>query len=167
MSDEQTNDDELFAHLQDLMARLPDMQALSARVARAQAAQEVLERDHQHAIDESMYTMANQELAKARAALDHAQAMGASQQVIEDAEREVLYLANQRGLRVGPRETSQAMLEKALQKGGFASVDEARQIAAAMTKDQISAAQTAIADYQADYQATLARCQALEASDQK
>ena len=40
------NDDELFEHLQELMAELPAMQEKGAVLARARAAAEVSERAH-------------------------------------------------------------------------------------------------------------------------
>ena len=151
-----TDVEALFAHLEELVDLLPEMQELDERLARARAAEAVLACAHELDVRELMLTEEDAHLAAEREALHAAQAAGGECE-IDRHQRNVLYYGQRRGLRVGPVENGRAALEKALKAGGFATVEDAR--AASMPAAEMDAAEQRIADYQADYATTLAACQ--------
>ena len=187
MAEPDQSADELFEHLQELMDRLPAMQRTQAKLERARAAERVMSCDREHRDCATMLAMADEELAKAQAALEAAlggepepepgdakveraarakgttstkEAAQAGDGHLDLLRRAVLYRSSQRGFRVGPEKNTRVALERALEAGGFADVDEARK--ATMTTEEQDALAQNIAAYQQDYDETLKRCQALE-----
>lgn len=152
----------LFAHLEELVGLLPEMQELGERLARARAAAAVLARAHELDVRELMLAEEDAHLAAEREALHAAQTAG-DECEIDRHQRNVLYYGQRRGLRVGPVENGRAALEKALKAGGFATVEDAR--ATSMPAAEMDAAEQRIAGYQADYATTLAACQEVEGAE--
>lgn len=160
----EAEDDALFAHLGELVERLPQMQAAQARLDRAQTAAEILRLDREHQTCAAMLAMANEALAKAQVALEAAQAAGDEEDAtVEQARREVMFRASERGFRIGPEQNARLALERALADSPFASAEEAR--TAAIAPDEEAALREEIASYQQDYATTLARCQQLEGNE--
>lgn len=157
-----TDVEALFAHLEELVGLLPEMQELGERLARARAAEAVLARAHELDVRELMLTEEDAHLAAEREALHAAQTAG-DECEIDRRQRNVLYYGQRRGLRVGPVENGRAALEKALKAGGFATVEDAR--AASMPAAEMDAAEQRIAGYQADYATTLAACREAEGAE--
>ena len=156
------NDDELFEHLQELMAELPAMREKGAVLARARAAAEVSKRAHyyegqQNELNGILSEMAEHERERAIA--------------IEqgDLEREtalraqILTCGTQRGIRKGAADAAKRSLDQALSDGGFASLEEAR--AAALSESDLASLSAEIEAYQADYAETLAACERIEAAE--
>lgn len=154
-----TEEDALFAHLGELVDRLPQMQKAQARLDRIRAAEKVLRCEQEHQTCAAMLAMANEALAKAQAALEDASKSDAT---AEQARREVMFRASERGFRIGPEQNARLALERALADGPFADVAEARTAAAEMTPGEQAALREEIASYQQDYADTLARCQQIE-----
>ena len=157
-----TDVEALFAHLEELVGLLPEMQELGERLARARAAEAVLAHAHELDVRELMLTEEDAHLAAEQEALHAAQTAG-DEREIDRHRRNVLYYGQRRGLRVGPVENGRAALEKALKAGGFATVEDAR--AASMPAAEMDAAEQRIAGYQADYATTLAACQEVEGAE--
>lgn len=157
-----TDVEALFAHLEELVGLLPEMQELGERLARARAAEAVLARAHELDVRELMLTEEDAHLAAEREALHAAQTAG-DEGEIDRHQRNMLYYGQRRGLRVGPVENGRAALEKALKAGGFATVEDAR--AASMPAAEMDAAEQRIAGYQADYATTLAACREAEGAE--
>ena len=157
-----TDVEALFAHLEELVGLLPEMQELGERLARARAAEAVLARAHELDVRELMLTEEDAHLAAEREALHAAQTAG-DECEIDRRQRNVLYYGQRRGLRVGPVENGRAALEKALKAGGFATVEDAR--AVSMPAAEMDAAEQRIAGYQADYATTLAACREAEGAE--
>lgn len=157
-----TDVEALFAHLEELVGLLPEMQELGKRLARARAAEAVLARAHELDVRELMLTEEDAHLAAEREALHAAQTAG-DEGEIDRHQRNMLYYGQRRGLRVGPVENGRAALEKALKAGGFATVEDAR--AASMPAAEMDAAERRIAGYQADYATTLAACREAEGAE--
>ena len=157
-----TDVEALFAHLEELVGLLPEIQELGERLARARAAEAVLARAHELDVRELMLTEEDAHLAAERDALHAAQTAG-DECEIDRRQRNVLYYGQRRGLRVGPVENGRAALEKALKAGGFATVEDAR--AASMPAAEMDAAERRIAGYQADYATTLAACREAEGAE--
>lgn len=157
-----TDVEALFAHLEELVGLLPEMQELGERLARARAAEAVLARAHELDVRELMLTEEDAHLAAEREALHAAQTAG-DEGEIDRRQRNMLYYGQRRGLRVGPVENGRAALEKALKAGGFATVEDAR--AASMPAAEMDAAERRIAGYQADYATTLAACREAEGAE--
>lgn len=158
--------DGLFDHLQQLLDQLPDMQALSERLARSRAAAEVLAHERELKARESMLAGTERHMEEARQAIEDARAKGAAEEADPDPRRQeelqgaLLYWAQKHGLRVGPVKNARAALEKALASGGFDSVEDARQ--ALLADDEAEQIAGDVARYQHDYEETLATCQAIE-----
>lgn len=157
-----TDVEALFAHLEELVGLLPEMQELGERLARARAAEAVLARAHELDVRELMLTEEDAHLAAEREALHAAQTAG-DEGEIDRHQRNMLYYGQRRGLRVGPVENGRVALEKALKAGGFATVEDAR--AASMPAAEMDAAERRIAGYQADYVTTLAACREAEGAE--
>lgn len=157
-----TDVEALFAHLEELVGLLPEMQELGERLARARAAEAVLARAHELDVRELMLTEEDAHLAAEREALHAAQTAG-DEGEIDRHQRNMLYYGQRRGLRVGPVENGRAALEKALKAGGFATVEDAR--AVSMPAAEMNAAEQRIAGYQADYATTLAACREAEGAE--
>ena len=157
-----TDVEALFAHLEELVGLLPEMQGLGERLARARAAEAVLARAHELDVRELMLAEEDAHLAAEREALHAAQTAG-DECEIDRRQRNVLYYGQRRGLRVGPVENGRAALEKALKAGGFATVEDAR--AVSMPAAEMDAAERRIAGYQADYATTLAACREAEGAE--
>ena len=154
-----TEENALFAHLEELVDALPEMQKKGDALAKARAAAEVAKRAHyvqgqQNELDGILAAM--DEHARAR---EEALAAG-------DAEREqkeralVLQYGNERGIRKGATESARRALEKVLVAGGFATEAEAK--AAELADDALQALAREVEAFQADYAETLAACQAIE-----
>ncbi len=152
-------DDELFAHLEELMDALPEMQKKGDALASARAAAEVAKRAH-------YLEGQRNELDGILSAMDeHAQArdvaIAAGDAEAEGAHRaQVLLLGNERGIRKGAFEAAQRELDQALSASGFANVDEAR--SAELSESELSALSAEVEAFQAGYAETLAACQAVE-----
>lgn len=157
-----TDVEALFAHLEELVGLLPEMQELGERLARALAAEAVLAHAHELDVRELMLTEEDAHLAAEQEALHAAQTAG-DEGEIDRHQRNMLYYGQRRGLRVGPVENGRAALEKALKAGGFATVEDAR--AASMPAAEMDAAERRIAGYQADYATTLAACREAEGAE--
>ncbi len=156
------NDDELFEHLQELMAELPAMQEKGAVLARARAAAEVAKRTHyyegqQNELNGILSEMAEHERQRAIA-------IEQGDREREEAQRAlILTCGTQRGIRKGAADAAKRELDQALSDGGFASCEEAR--AVRLSEPDLASLSAEIEAYQADYAETLAACERIEASE--
>lgn len=155
------NDDELFEHLQELMAELPAMQEKGAVLAKARAAAEVSKRAHyyegqKNELDGILSEMAEHERERAIAI-----EQGDCER--EEAQRAlILTCGTQRGIRKGATDAAKREIEQALSDGGFASCEEAD--AARLSESDLASLSSEIEAYQADYAETLAACERIEAA---
>ncbi len=152
--------DIVFARLQELMDELPEMEALGARLDAARAAQDVIDAEarrvgqvNQEARVRSYYD----DYMKAREA---AQASGDEE--AERAAREAaLQCGNMLAIREGALRDAGRKLKEALEAGGFASVDEARE---ALLEPEVFESETArLRTYQESFATTLKRANELGA----
>ena len=151
--------DAVFAHLQELMDQIPEMEALGARLDAARAAQAVLDAEshrvgqvNQEAQIKSYVDgyMAEREEALAKGDVD-----------AELAAREAaLQCGNMLAIRRGAREDAERKLTAALETGGFASVDVARE--SVLPADELERETERLRAFQADYAETFQRAQELE-----
>lgn len=155
--------DDVFAHLEELLDRLPAMQKRGARLARARAAREALEVARRLESARKELADLDARMNASAEAAQRARAAGQTAEEVELAERDRLYFATQRGFRVGPVKNGEKALEDALAAGPFDSLDEARE--ARLDDDTFEQLVTDVAAYQADYAATLAACEAAESGD--
>ena len=156
------NDEELFEHLQELVAELPAMQEKGAVLARARAAAEVAKRAHyyegqQNELNGILSEMAEHERQRAIA-------IEQGDREREEAQRAlILTCGTQRGIRKGAADAAKRELDQALSDGGFASCEEAR--AVRLSEPDLASLSAEIEAYQADYAETLAACERIEASE--
>ena len=152
-------EDALFAHLEELMEALPEMQRKGDALAKARAAAEVAKRAHylegqQNELDGILLAM--EEHSQAR---DAAIAAGDAEE--EEAHRaQILLLGNERGIRKGAADAAQRELDQALSAGEFADIEAAH--AAQLPEDELATLAAEVEAFQADYAETLAACQAAE-----
>ncbi len=154
------NADEAFAHLQELVDQLPQMQAEGDKLSRARAAREIhaLNRAYKgnHAMFSRFDRLANEAYDKEKQARE----AGAPQEEIDRHVLDRLYYSSERGYKVGPMQNSEKALNEALADNGFASVDEAE--AAVLPDEEFDQLVAKVEAYQADYADTLAICQSYE-----
>lgn len=152
-------DDELFAHLEELVEALPKMQKKGDALAGARAAVEVAKRaqyleGQQNELNGILSAM--EECSRARNA-----AIVAGDVEAEEAQRaKILLLGNERGIRKGAADAAQRELDHALSAGGFSNVEAAH--AAQLPQAELAALIAEVEAFQADYAETLVACQALE-----
>ncbi len=156
-----SDEDALFSHLEELVGRLPAMQELAARLSRARAARVAMDCAHELEVRRRSLAEEDRLLDAERGALRAAREAGDELEA-DRHQRATLYYGQRRGLRVGPVASGEAALAKALSDGGFETVEEAR--AGLMAEDELGAGERSLADYQADYAATLAACEEIESS---
>ena len=156
------NDEELFEHLQSLMAALPEMQEKGATLARARAAAEVAKRAHYYEGQQNELNGILEEMAEC----ERARAIAIEQGDLareEELRALILTCGTQRGIRKGAADAAKRSLDQALSDGGFASLEEAR--AAALSESDLASRSAEIEAYQADYAETLAACERIEAAE--
>lgn len=155
------NDDELFGHLQKLMAELPAMQEKGAVLARARAAAEVSKRAHYYEGQQNELNGILSEMAEHER--ERAIAIEQGDREREEAQRAlILTCGTQRGIRKGAADAAKRELDQALSDGGFASCEEAD--AARLSESDLASLSAEIGAYQADYAETLASCERIEAA---
>ena len=155
------NDDELFEHLQELMAELPAMQEKGAVLAKARAAAEVSKRAHYYEGQQNELNGILSEMAEHER--ERAIAIEQSDREREEAQRAlILTCGMQRGIRKGAVDAAKRELDQALSDGGFASCEEAN--AARLSESDLASLSAEIEAYQADYAETLAACERIEAT---
>lgn len=156
------NDEELFEHLQELVAELPAMQEKGAVLARARVAAEVAKRAHyyegqQNELNGILSEMAEHERQRAIA-------IEQGDREREEAQRAlILTCGTQRGIRKGAADAAKRELDQALSDGGFASCEEAR--AVRLSEPDFASLSAEIEAYQADYAETLAACERIGAAE--
>lgn len=151
--------DDSFAHLAELVDRLPKMQEADARLRRARAAENALRAWRESQACRAMLAQADAVLARQRAALREAEE-ACDEKAADHLRREVLYWSQQRGLRVGPAQNARAAYEEALSSGPFEGLDEAR--AAVLPARGHAEIEHELREYREDYAATLELCERLE-----
>lgn len=156
------NDDELFAHLQELMAGLSEMQEKGAVLARACAAAEVAKRAHYYEGQKNELNGILSEMAEYERARDLAIEQGDLARE-EELRALILTCGTQRGIRKGAADAAKRELDQALSDGGFASCEEAR--AVRLSEPDLTSLSAEIEAYQADYAETLAACERIEATE--
>lgn len=155
--------DAAFAHLEELLDRLPAMQEQGERLAQAHAAERIARLADERETHASLLADAEERLRAAEDALAHANAAGATETGVRDrgaldeARRAVLQAASWRGFRIGPCQNSERALREALEAGPFRTVNDAR--AACLDDADRAALEADVAAYQRDYAETLARCE--------
>lgn len=155
------NDDELFEHLQELMAELPAMQEKGAVLARARAAAEASKRAHYYEGQQNELNGILSEMAEHER--ERAIAIEQGDREREEAQRAlILTCGTQRGIRKGAADAAKRELDQALSDGGFASCEEAN--AARLSESDLASLSAEIEAYQADYAETLAACERIEAT---
>lgn len=155
------NDDELFGHLQELMAELPAMQEKGAVLARARAAAEVSKRAHYYEGQQNELNGILSEMAEHER--ERAIAIEQGDREREEAQRAlILTCGTQRGIRKGAADAAKRELDQVLSDGGFASCEEAD--AARLPESDLASLSAEIEAYQADYAETLAACERIEAA---
>lgn len=169
----------LFRHLEDLVDSLPDMEARSARLAKARAAASIeglirakLTADAELAEADKLVEQAEERLLRATSPLaagDDGESVSTQtsepesseiDEAIHSAQEQVLHAGLLRGMRIGPANNAAAELAEALENSPFETVEEAR--AAMISPEEIALIEQQIADYQRDYNETLAACQSAE-----
>ena len=131
------NDDELFEHLQELMAELSAMQEKGAVLAKARAAAEVSKRAHYYEGQQNELNGILSEMAEHERERAIAIEQGDCER--EEAQRAlILTCGTQRGIRKGAADAAKRELDQALS--------------------------AEIEAYQADYAETLAACERIEAA---
>lgn len=151
--------DQVFAHLQELVDDIPNMEALGARLDAARAAKDVVDAES-HRVGQ-----VNQE-ARVRTYYDDHMAAREAALAAGDAEAEqsareaALQCGNMLAIRKGAREDAERKLEQALSAGGFASVDEAREHL--LPPEELEQETARLRAYQQDYASTLQRARDLE-----
>lgn len=148
-----------FDHLAALVEQLPEMQAMSERLARSEAARIVADCRREAVSAEASLAAADRAIAQAEEALAVAR-QACDTEGIDHATRDTLFWGQQRGLRVGPANNARAALADALAAGGFS--DEAEASRAVLDDDERARLAGAIASYRSDYAQTLAACEAAE-----
>ena len=114
------NDEELFEHLQELVAELPAMQEKGAVLARARAAAEVAKRAHYYEGQQNELNGILSEMAEHERQRAIAIEQGDCDR--EEAQRAlILMCGTQRGIRKGAADAAKRELDQALSDGGFAS----------------------------------------------
>ena len=157
------NDEELFEHLQELVAELPAMQEKGAVLARARAAAEVAKRAHYYEGQQNELNGILSEMAEHERQRAIAIEQGDCDR--EEAQRAlILTCGTQRGIRKGAADAAKRELDQALSDGGFASCEEAR--AVRLSEPDLASLSAEIEAYQADYAETLAACERIEASEE-
>ena len=155
--------DALFAHMQELVEQLPQMEELSQQLRVLIAADHVVRFDRAAKNWEMMLSYVDAQIEDAQARLAQAEAAGADQQLIDDIKREILAHGQTRGLRVGPLQKARADLERGLRDGGFATPEEATAIV--RPREELIEMSSRLTAFQQDYAATLAACQQAEGID--
>ena len=113
------NDEELFEHLQELVAELPAMQEKGAVLARAGAAAEVAKRAHYYEGQQNELNGILSEMAEHERQRAIAIEQGDCDR--EEAQRAlILTCGTQRGIRKGAADAAKRELDQALSDGGFA-----------------------------------------------
>lgn len=149
----------VFAHLQQLVDEIPEMEALGARLDAARAAQDVVDADSRRE------GQVNQE-ARVRSYYDEHMAAREAAIAAGDAEAELaareaaLQCGNMLAIRKGAREDAERRLQDALNAGGFSSVDEARD--SLLSPEELERETARLRAYQDDYARTLERARDLE-----
>ena len=151
--------DAVFAHLQELVDELPEMEALGTRVDAAQAARDAVDADARRV------GQVNQE-ARVRSYYDEHMAAREAAVAAGDAEAELaareaaLQCGNMLAIRKGAREDAERRLQEALSAGDFASVEEACD--ALLPPEELEGEIARLRAYQRDYADTLQRARELE-----
>lgn len=155
--------DAAFAHLEELLDRLPAMQKQGARLAQAHAAERIARLANERETHASLLADAEERLRAAEDALARVSAAGATEAgardrgAADEARRAVLQAASWRGFRIGPCQNADRALREALERGPFRTVSDAR--AACLSAADRAALEADVAAYQRDYAETLARCE--------
>lgn len=149
-----------FAHLQELLDRLPEMQERGGRLARAKAAREVVAIERRYRFTLAELEELDSNVEKAATAVEKAKAEGCDSAEIELLERNRLYFAAMRGFKVGPVQNDAEALEEALNAGGFSAFEEA--LGAQLPDEELDRLVAEVEAYQKDYADTLALCQELD-----
>ncbi|OUO89702.1 hypothetical protein B5F40_09940 [Gordonibacter sp. An230] len=161
-----------FTHLRELLGRLPAMRRQGKRLARAREAKRVVRLEAERASRSALLAAAEERLAATERGLAHASECGPAVgdgrggDAVGKARRAVLQAAALRGYCVGPCRNAERALSCALEKGPFASVDDAR--SALMDDAALSELEEEVAAYRQDYAQTLESCErfaALQSTD--
>jgi len=152
--------DALFAHMQELVEQVPQMEELSQQLKRLIAADHVVRFDRAVKNWELMLAQVDAQIADARARLEAAEATGEDSQRIDDLKREILAHGQTRGMRVGPLQNARADLERAMGNGGFA--DPAEAVAIARPREELVEMSSRLTAFRQDYAATFQACQRAE-----
>ena len=153
--------DAAFAHLQELLDELPDMQELGEKARLARVADEAATLDHELMVARTALTLRESDLAEARAQLEAAETAGDATRA-DHFRREVLFCADQVALAKGPVNEAEFKIANLLKREGAESLQTLR--AHALDAAALADLDARIAAYQDDYQRTYELCQSIEDS---
>ena len=153
--------DAAFAHLQELLDGLPDMQELAEKARLARVADEAAALDHELTVAQATLALRESDLAEARAQLEAAEAAGDATRA-DHFRREVLFCADQVALAKGPVNEAEFRIGNLLKREGAESLQALR--AHALDAAELADLDTRIAAYQDDYQRTYELCQSMDSA---
>ena len=154
--------DAAFAHLQELLDELPDMQELGEKARLARVADEAAALDHELAAAHATLTLRESDLAEARAQLEAAETAQDAGRA-DHFRREVLFCADQVALAKGPVNEAEFKIANLLKRDGAESLQALQ--AHALDAAALADLDARIAAYQDDYQRTYELCQSIEESE--
>ena len=153
--------DQMLERLAELVDEIPAMQAKNNRLARDTAARKVMDLAYDVSCREAELQQGERMFEEAQEALDEVRDKpDSSDLVIAETQTRLVHAGLARGMKVGPLNNARAELESALQAGGFATVDEARE--ALVSESDRAAVEREIADFKAEYSRVLEICQSFE-----
>ena len=159
---EEARVDALFAHMQELVDQLPQMEELSNQLRVLIAADHVVRFDRAYKMWEGMLAQVDAQIEAAKAALAEAEAAGDTARA-DELKREILDHGQTRALRVGPLQNARADLDRAMASGGFATPEDAAPLV--RPREELVEMSARLTAFQQDYAATLAACQQAEGMD--
>ncbi len=157
------DEDALFAHLEELMGKLPQMEREGERLAKARGARLALEEERSLRAARILLSDLEASEQEATARVERLKEQGASEEDIVQAQREMLYWAAQKGFRVAPVQNGEKALAEALERCGCSTVGEAAELA--LPDDGFAALERSVESFQRDYAETLAACEAIEGDE--
>ncbi len=161
MTEEQVN--ELFAHLEQLLAEREAMEAEAQALVRGRAAEAVLACERYYLGQEAEVNAVLRRFAAAEEVRATALEAG-DDAAAEAAAQELLYFGNQKSFREGALKDAERKLQKALAEEGFTTVEDAR--AASVPKDELERLAAKVEAYKQDFAETFAACSALEGGEE-
>lgn len=149
-------EDVLFAHLEELVDTLPEMERYGEELACARNARSAY-RAHCYWVGQQRELQTIQGRFEEAVALREKGIEQNDEKIEEEARLAALSFANQKAIRFCAAASAQRDFEKSLEAGGFLSVEEAQ--ASLLSDDAFADLEEKIAAFQKDYAETLRVCQ--------